>query len=457
MNGTEDLLRRAVLDFTSRLAEIIRLEVSSEVRAQLARTHVAPLPVERDAEPPAKPHRETPLQRIVAFVTAHPGATPKDIVAELRIARPTVFKALAEGCAASTFGKRGGGRTVQYFVGSLPAEPAIDAAQPAAAERAPTGAWRRIAEQVVAFVQAHPGCRYGAIQDAVGATTGILQRALRDAKEHGAIRMEGTRIKARYFATGGAAEPPAPTAPSAPELPPLPDEDREQAEAMLQELDANLANEMDAVRLTAVLQAIVAHARWLQERIGRGDPLAPRLEYALRRITAVRAEKELPPLTGLKRGATADWLGVVRRARARVDEFDRDLGEAPNAPPPTASFPTLQHAVANRPLVLVGGTTKNDILFQIERRYGLSVEWTAAPGDDEHASDAFVERVRHGTLGAVVILEGLFDPAQVARIVQALKAHDVPHAYGDRAATESLHRAFYELEETFLHRQTNAG
>lgn len=353
--STEDLLRLAALDFASRLAEIVRTEVAREVRAQLDALHPADPPATREAPTPAKPRGDTPLQRVVELVTVHPGVTPKDVVAELRMSRPTVFKALAEACASGVLSKRGGGRTVQYFAGAGPAEPVVTGskaakpvpAQPATTERAAAGAWREVAERAVEFVQANPGCRYGAIQTAVGATTGILQRALRDAKERGVIRMEGTRITARYFA---AAAPPAP-----------------------------------------------------------------------------------PP-----------------------EHEDDAAAPGAHAPAPTESFPTLQHAVAKRALVLVGGTAKYDTLFQIERRYGLSVEWAAAQGDNV-AVEAFAERARDGELGAVVILEGLFGPAPVGPIVRALKAHDVPYAYGDRAEAESLHRAFSELEETLLHRQTNDG
>lgn len=419
MSSPQALLRKAAEDFAQRIYEIVHAEVVNEIKAQLALSAAA---ADRGSAGPA-------IRSVIAYVEQRPGATPKHATTSDQKHETKVGKARA-------------------------------------------GAWHDTAEALVTFVNTHPGCRYSEIVNAVPASSAVLKRALRDAKESGAIRMEGVRIKARYYpeapvdesvrALQAGAQVDAPLAPISSTLS---EKQRKHAESILTELDESLSDDMHTIRLGGVLQAIVAQVRQLQERVDPVDPMAARLDRAIRRITAVRAAKELPFLVGLKRGATADWDSLARRARARVDAYDRDTEEIPKDRPsrPSArraeraktsekaseqaeSFPALQRTAATLPLVLVGGIKKNEVLSQIELRYGVSVEWVAAQGANARAVDAFVARVKHGKLGAVVILEGLFGHSQVIPIVQALKSHEVPFAYGDRAGTESLRRAFAELE-----------
>ena len=86
------------------------------------------------------------------------------------------------------------------------------------------------------------------------------------------------------------------------------------------------------------------------------------------------------------------------------------------------------------------------MLDQVRHRYGLEAEWIAAQGSQSRAIDAFLERVRHGRVAAVVVLEGLFGTTHVKSVVAALKSAEIPFAYGDRAGTDSLRGAFADLE-----------
>lgn len=52
---------------------------------------------------------------------------------------------------------------------------------------------------VAAFVAAHPNCRYGEIRSGVTASEGRLDAALKEARARGLIRLEGIKIKSRYF------------------------------------------------------------------------------------------------------------------------------------------------------------------------------------------------------------------------------------------------------------------
>jgi hypothetical protein len=211
--------------------------------------------------------------------------------------------------------------------------PAPTPREPAA--RAPRGEQRRAAdtsELVIAFVSGHPGCRRGELAKAVDASPGALDAALRSARERAAIRMEGTRAKARYFPAQGTTqlEPePEPERKHQRARRPEQAHGRERAEELLEELEQSLAGDMHPTRLASMLQAIVAEIRQLKPSIPQHEPVAALLDRAMRRITAVRQEQALGFITGLKRDADADWETLARHARASVAAFDRGAAEAP--------------------------------------------------------------------------------------------------------------------------------
>jgi hypothetical protein len=73
-----------------------------------------------------------------------------------------------------------------------------------------------LAGDVIAFVRAHPGCRYAEIHAALPRTESVLRAAIVEARNRGEVRLEGSRIKSRYFPTQGSpstieaeGEPPA--------------------------------------------------------------------------------------------------------------------------------------------------------------------------------------------------------------------------------------------------------
>jgi hypothetical protein len=56
-----------------------------------------------------------------------------------------------------------------------------------------------LVDAVIAFVRTNPECRYKQLAAATGATERALHVALRVARERGAVRVEGAKIKTRYF------------------------------------------------------------------------------------------------------------------------------------------------------------------------------------------------------------------------------------------------------------------
>ncbi len=474
MNRTRELLHEAAREFADRIYELVRAELVEDVRRSLglAVQPAAPSPAPASTLGTTLPKQTLGFDRVVTFVREHPGCAPKDLVAALGVDRNTAFAALGLACSSNLLRKEGAGRAVRYFPagdGHEHAPPAESIPMPRRGPRATTAA---TTYQLIQFVNDHPGCRYGEIAQALAASESAVRRALQLAKEQGAIRMEGTRITARYFPSAAVSS--APIEPPTPEPPPPTHAEttplaRERAQDLLDELDDALNTPMHPIRLETQLQAIVAEIRELRPAIAEDEPVASLLDRAMRRIGAVRREAELGFITGLKRDAEANWHAIARRARERLAAFDRDSEQTPTRPsptkapngarerppnsrpsalgaPPEDSFTALRARTAELPLLLIGGIKKNEVLEQVRRRYGLDAEWIAAQGSQARAIDSFLERVRHGRVGAVVVLEGLFGTTNVKSVVAALKAAEIPFAYGDRAGTDSLRGAFAALD-----------
>jgi hypothetical protein len=364
-------LRIANQEFADRIHEILHDEMLRQLGGQ---------PPERST-PPARsvrPNRaavpdETPDQRVVAFIEAHPGAMPKDLLAALRMNRKSAFEALARACAAGTIEKTGRGPSVRYSAVSktkTSRPPPGRASRPAASPGDPV-------ERLVAWIQAHPGARFGEAISAINASEPVLRRALQVARDSGAVRMVGSRFSARYYAAGAkeqsdvgekvkvvttraskeASRPapppsiqatipwatPAPVAPVAPPAPvvatPAPvaissasAEDGGPALALLTELDASLASDMHPTRLFALLQALVAEIRQVKATMSPEHMLAASLDHAIQRIASRRIEKKLPFIVGLKRDVEADWAGMSKKWRDRIVTFDRDATVGKKAP-----------------------------------------------------------------------------------------------------------------------------
>jgi hypothetical protein len=422
-------------------------------------------------------------EQVVAYVRDNPGAPLLPLAVALDVSMASVFRAITEAIAAGAIEKVGKGRYVVAGA-SLPGRPARprDAARATPAAEGPSLGGEALVDAVVAFVRENPECRYKQLAAATGAGERALHVALRAARDRGAVRVEGAKIKTRYFPTEApraprtappapgpvpSAETPAPT-PSEVELPKSgpASSDVEQAEALLASLDGVLAEDMHDLRLGLVLQVIVADIRALRPRFGAELPVAWKLESAIRRITAIRAERGLAYIDGLKRGATANWHAVAHNARRRLAAFDADAGEGPPQAKPgrrthadagparsakdngvvAEPLPKLAALAAEKGVVLVGGIKKNEIVEAVRDNHGVRVEWAAMQGSNARATDHFVARIRHGRVGAVVVLEGLFGHSQVGAIVEACKQSGVPFAYGDTAGKASLRGALVELE-----------
>jgi hypothetical protein len=198
-------LRRAARDFADKIYETLRTDFVRELRRELAskpsRAASATRPPRRRSSPTAT--AAASFERVLVYVTEHPGTSPKAIIDETGLRRPVVFQALAEGCESGALSKAGRWRNVTYApAGYTSSEGGVVGAAPKPKYRRSRVGAADIVEDVVAWISMHDGCRRSELTTAFPVTSGVLRRALDVTKEQGRIRMEGTRASARYFALG---------------------------------------------------------------------------------------------------------------------------------------------------------------------------------------------------------------------------------------------------------------
>lgn len=246
----------------------------------------------------------------------------------------TITAVLSQACAAGHLQRKGNGARA-YYVLVLPREATVRVVPARGAKGKPVRIPpAELVTRVVAYVAEHPGSRFGLMRDAFRVTERPLGIALKTARDTGLIWLEGVRHEARYFPTATA--PTAPTAPAehATPLPPRTQEAERDSgderhwsvrlDALVHELDGALRGEMESTRLADVLQAIIAELRIAQRQLRADHPSHRRIEFCLRRITAVRSERRLRYLVGLNRDASEDWTALASKARKRVAAWDED-------------------------------------------------------------------------------------------------------------------------------------
>ncbi len=124
-------------------------------------------------------------------------------------------------------------------------------------------------------------------------------------------------------------------------------------------------------------------------------------------------------------------------------------GEPLGAP---GRYPLLTRVAVSHGVLLIGGVTQTNTVDRCERELGLLLEWVPVIGANSHAQRNVVGRVSRGTLGAIIILEGLVGHRLSGPLVRACKLVGTPFAYGGRAGSEQLRAAFRDLEQSLAAR-----
>ncbi len=242
----------------------------------------------------------------------------------------------------------------------------------------------------------------------------------------------------------------------------LPDDFKTHAKlyAELDQIARNIKGQ-HPLRTGPLLQAIAAEVRVIMDRLPVGHSLHDKFSQLIPYVGKLRKDAGIEDyIRGLMHGASEDWVKIAQIHRHKVEVFDRDAtqgmpverstsrtrGDDPSEKttrthewPELPSLRKLQRAI-----VLVGGLIVPEKIELVRERFGLEVMWFVSDGT--RTDDVVVERIKSGTIGAVVVLEGLVGHNTSGKVIEACKTNNVPCTYGDKGGTGSLGNAFHDLD-----------
>jgi adenosylcobinamide amidohydrolase len=92
-------------------------------------------------------------------------------------------------------------------------------------------------------------------------------------------------------------------------------------------------------------------------------------------------------------------------------------------------------------VVLVGGVPVPDKMKSIEERWGVVVEWIALERGETRPAASVAAKINSGTIGVLLILQGLLSHKAADKMVVAARAAKIPYAMADKGGIASIERA----------------
>ena len=239
-----------------------------------------------------------------------------------------------------------------------------------------------------------------------------------------------------------------------------------EARSLLTEVHSLDLEGMPGQLFRAYASELAARARSLQDRGHNAEDIPGRV---IRKLTRFAYDRGVL-VFGLKRSDKADWDELARKHRTerermlageprqlthRLPLAKRDENSSPTAADDEGDesdlddridLPHLQQTTRERPLVLVGGISKQDKLDRLQSRYGIHVEWVETQRAGTHAISTLEQRVRDGRVAALVVLDGLLGHKHFEPIVDAARRAGTPLAYGNKGGKASIQGALSEIE-----------
>lgn len=119
---------------------------------------------------------------------------------------------------------------------------------------------------------------------------------------------------------------------------------------------------------------------------------------------------------------------------------------AATAPPPPSSLPKLHAAVAQCPVVVVGGVARREKLADIPAPIRDNIEWIDTTRQGTHAIGNLEKRIRDRRVAALILLEGLVSHRHSEPLVSAAKRAGVVIHFAGKGAKAALQAALADLE-----------
>lgn len=291
------------------------------------------------------------------------------------------------------------------------------------------------------------------------------------AKEPPPRRVELTVVKADEVPTGlkTLTPPPVYLSVSASE-PEVNEEDVAKAKKLIAEIESTDYSEGHALRMTPLMQAHAAEVRLLMRKVPESHPTGWQLIQMISLLARKKQEAQIQPfIQGLARHhRPTDWYRLANDCRRQVARFDVDAEtettkktNGTSRPPKKTEerpagraamfswpeLPKLRNRLKRAPLVLAGGLAVEDKLSSMQTRFGVSAEWHEIQESSVRAVTSLVEKIRKGSVGAVICLEGLMAHSAWKDLQDTCKLSGVPFAMGDRAGIGALQQALDVLEK----------
>jgi hypothetical protein len=110
------------------------------------------------------------------------------------------------------------------------------------------------------------------------------------------------------------------------------------------------------------------------------------------------------------------------------------------------SFPKLTGLAQSRPVVIFGGIPSPEKVRSYQKELGVqTLEWIEVERHDR--SNTLEGRVRNGSVGAVVVLEGWLKHRQHDSVIAACRTNRIPWAFGGKGGKGLILQAFEALEK----------
>lgn len=238
-------------------------------------------------------------------------------------------------------------------------------------------------------------------------------------------------------------------------------------EAVVEDILMGLAaedwNGMPIPRLRWVAEATAAEARYWIEQVPEASPASEKLGHVIRKVTAiVRERRPKSFVRGLRRGDHFDWKRVAEHARSRVVQFDLDAAvgiSGPRTPQPRSSRPevareneqpavrsSLGNLTAGRVIAVVGGNYEPEWLAQLGLDLGVTFLWCEGFAKRPRSCQQLVERIRAGSVAAVVLVGRYLSHVTSDAILVASRATGVPVEQAGGPGTGQVRQALARLE-----------
>jgi hypothetical protein len=216
-----------------------------------------------------------------------------------------------------------------------------------------------------------------------------------------------------------------------------------------------------------------AYDQKILRELAKGHSLAEPTVTANTEVLAVELlakVKALPELRHLEKGSPTNSTSFKESAvdvpplnGVQKKEAPRTLRSTPpsavkspdtTAVPSTANWPLVRQALAEHPLVIVGGPPHLERLAALAVGANDRIEWVDTTRQGTHAIGNLERRIKDKRISALLILEGLVQHRHSDPLVSTARSAKIPHAYGGKGGRSAIAQALDELEHMLLQRQS---